>query len=148
MRTEEAFNALDVSALVIERNTESARLVRAVLEPWGVAVITTSSMAEAQSMVAAVRPDIILCDVHPPHAEGLEFIRWLRTSADVALQEIPAIAMTAAYEDIDARTARRAGFDVFLRKPIDPDQLPHTVALLLARRQSGTDRSDGTGAET
>jgi CheY-like chemotaxis protein len=44
--------------------------------------------------------------------------------------------MTAAYEDIDARIARDAGFDVFLRKPIDPDQLPHTVAVLLAWKRS------------
>jgi CheY-like chemotaxis protein len=55
---------------------------------------------------------------------------------DGRVRDIPAIAMTAAYEDIDARSARDAGFDVFLRKPIDPDQLPHTVALLLARQRS------------
>jgi CheY-like chemotaxis protein len=136
--------ALDVAALVIEPNLESARLVQAVLEPWGVAVITTSSTAEAQLLVAAVRPDIVLCDLHPPLAEGLRFIQWLRSSADGHLRHIPAIATTAAYEDIDARSARGAGFDVFLRKPIDPDQLPHTVAFLLAQSRAGGAGQDGT----
>jgi len=46
-----------------------------------------------------------------------------------------------AYDDIDARIARGAGFNVFLRKPIDPDQLCHAVALLIA--QSKTKRHNG-----
>ena len=130
---EEGRRTLDVTALVIEPNVESARLVQAVLEPWGVAVITASSTAEAELIAKAIHPDIILCDIEPPYAAGLRFIESLRTSSDGDLRRIPAIAMTAAYEDIDARTARAAGFDVFLRKPIDADQLPHTVALLVAR---------------
>ena len=136
MRTEESAKALDVAALVIEPSPDSARLVQAVLEAWGVAVITTSSTTEAELMIAAVRPDIVLCDIRPPRADGLQFIQWLRSSSDDRLRHTPAIAMTAAYEDIDARAARSAGFDVFLRKPIDPEQLPHTVALLLAQRRS------------
>ena len=93
-------------------------------------------------MATAVRPDILLCDIQPPHAEGLEFIRRIRNSGDSRLRDIPAIAMTAAYEDIDARTARNAGFDVFLRKPIDADQLPHTVALLVVNGRSRHNRSE------
>ena len=48
---------------------------------------------------------------------------------------MPVIATTVAYEDIDARTARAAGFDVFLRKPLDPDQLLHVVAFLVGARR-------------
>jgi two-component system, chemotaxis family, CheB/CheR fusion protein len=136
MRADEGANTLDVAALVIEPSLESARLLQAILEPWGIVVLTAASTAEAQLMITAVRPDIVLCDIRPPHADGLRFIRWLRSSSDARLRHIPAIAMTAAYEDIDARTARDAGFDVFLRKPIDAEQLPHTVSLLLAQRQS------------
>ena len=146
MRTEDASTTLDIAALVIEPNAESARLVQAVLEPWGVTVVTASSTAEAEVMVTAVWPDVILCDIQPPEADALRFIQRLRSSADSRVRNIPAIAMTAAYEDIDARTARGAGFDVFLHKPIDPDQLPHTVALLLARQRSGeSDRTQSDG---
>jgi CheY-like chemotaxis protein len=122
---------LNVSALVIETHPDSASLVQAVLEPWGITVLRASSTAEAATMIGAVRPEIILCDIAPPHADGLDFLRRLRASADPRLRTVPAIAMSAAYEDIDARTARAAGFDVFLRKPIDPDELPHTVAALI-----------------
>jgi CheY-like chemotaxis protein len=78
------------------------------------------------------RPDVILCDIAVRGTDAFSFIRRLRNSTDTKLNKIPAIATTVAYEDIDARTARAAGFDVFLRKPLDPDQLPHIVALLIA----------------
>jgi CheY-like chemotaxis protein len=125
---------LNISALAIEDDRESVSLLRAVLEPWGVLVVTTSSTEEAQRMLATLRPDIVLCDIDLPGADGLTFVRWLRESSDARLHKTPAIAMTFRYEDVDARTARAAGFDVFLRKPIDPDQLPHIVALLVASR--------------
>ena len=125
---------LNILALVIEDDRESASLLQAALEPWGVRVVKTSSTEEAQGVLAALRPDIVLCDIDLPGADGLTFVRWLRESSDARLHKIPAIAMTLRYEDVDARTARAAGFDVFLRKPIDPDQLPHVVALLVISR--------------
>lgn len=125
---------LNVSALVIEDDRESVSLLQAILAPWGVAVMTTSFTEEAQAMLATIRPDIILCDIDVPGVDGLTFVRWLRESPDARINTIPAIAMTCRYEDVDARTAREAGFDVFLRKPVDPDQLPHIVALLVTSK--------------
>jgi CheY-like chemotaxis protein len=118
-------------ALVIEKDPESVKLLRAVLERWDIAITTTTSTAEAEEMLRTLLPDVILCDIARGD-DALSFIRWLRTSDDPKLANIPAIAMTVSYEDIDARVARAAGLDVFLRKPLDPDQLPHIVALLIA----------------
>ena len=133
---------LNISALVIEDDHASASLLQAILAPWGVVVVRASSAEEAQVMLATVRPDVILCDIDLPGADGLSFARWLRESSDSRrLDKIPAIALTFRYEDVDARTAREAGFDVFLHKPVDPDQLPHIIALLVAR-QGGTPAPD------
>lgn len=132
---------LDMSALVIEDDQESASLLQAILEPWGVFVVRASSAEEAQLMLTTVRPEVILCDIDLPGADGLAFVRWLRASPERRLRTIPAIAMTFRYEDVDGRTAREAGFDVFLRKPVDPDQLPHIVALLVATK-GGTSAPD------
>jgi DNA-binding response OmpR family regulator len=41
--------------------------------------------------------------------------------------------MTAFYERYSTREVRDAGFDVLLHKPIDPEQLVHTVTLLVNR---------------
>jgi CheY-like chemotaxis protein len=119
-------------ALVIEKDSESVKLVRAILERWDFAISSAASTAEAADMIRAVRPHIILCDITPPITEAFAFIRDLRNSPDARLNKMPVIATTTSYEEIDARSARAAGFDVFLRKPLDPDQLPHIVALLVA----------------
>jgi CheY-like chemotaxis protein len=66
----------------------------------------------------------------------LTFIAELRNSRNARLSKIPVIATTVSYEDMDARRAREAGFDVFLRKPLEPDHLPKIVALLLAASMS------------
>jgi CheY-like chemotaxis protein len=73
-------------------------------------------------MIRAVRPHIIFCDITSPIPEAFTFIRDLRSSRDTRLSKTPAIATTASYEDIDASRARAAGFDVVLKKPLDPEQ--------------------------
>jgi CheY-like chemotaxis protein len=119
-------------ALVIEKDMESVNLIRAILERWGFAISRATSTLEAKEMIRAVRPHIILCDIAAPIADALSFIRDVRNSSDTRLKTTPVIATTTLYEDIDARTARAAGFNVFLRKPLDPDQLPHVINLLVA----------------
>jgi CheY-like chemotaxis protein len=119
-------------ALVIEEDPESVKLLKAILERWDIAISPVTSTAKAEEMLRTVLPDVILCDIGVRGTDALTFIRWLRSSGDPKLSKMPVIGMTVLYEDIDARTARAAGFDVFLRKPLDPDQLPHVVALLIA----------------
>ena len=119
-------------ALVIERDPESVKLVRAILELWDYAIISAPSIAVALELIRAAPPDVILCDIAAPVTEAFLFIRELRDSPDVRLKKMPVIATTASCEDVDARAVRAAGFDLFLRKPLDPDQLPHMVPLLIA----------------
>jgi CheY-like chemotaxis protein len=119
-------------ALVIERDAESVKLVKAILERWDFAIRSAASTTEAVDMIRAVRPHIILCDITTPITDAFAFIRDLRGSPDTTGNKVPVIATTTSYEDIDARTARAAGFDVFLRKPLDPDQLPQIVSRLIA----------------
>ena len=120
-------------ALVIENDPESVKLLAAILERWDFKITAVTSTAQAQDMLERTFvPDIILCDISIRGTDALTFIRWLRGSSDPRLSKMPVIGMTVLYEDIDARTARAAGFDVFLRKPLDPDQLPHIVTLLVA----------------
>jgi CheY-like chemotaxis protein len=123
-------------ALVVDRDAESVKLVRAILERSDLAVRSAASTAEALDMIRALHPDIVLCDIAVPMTEAFAFIRNLRSSPDVNLKKTPVIATTVAYEDIDPRAARAAGFDVFLRKPLDPDYLPQIVNLLLAASRS------------
>jgi two-component system, OmpR family, response regulator len=127
-------HSLDITALVVDDHLESILLIEVILEPWGVSIVSAASAAEAESMIQAIQPDVILCDLVMPGLDRLTFIRRLRTHGDPRIRNIPAVAITAMYEDISARIARDAGFDVYIRKPIDAEQLPHTIALLVEGR--------------
>lgn len=124
-----------IAALVVDDHRDSVRLLVAALEPFGARVIEAGSAPEARILIAAARVDIIVCDLGLPGENGLEFIRWLRSSREAA-RDVPAIAVTFFVERFGVREARAAGFDMFLKKPIDPTDIVHTVATLVNRRRS------------
>ncbi len=124
-----------IAVLVLEDHGESLALLHAVLEPAGIRVIASRSTEEAKRLMllGGVRPDVILCDLVLPGDDGLAFIRWLRAEGPEESRRAPAIAMTAFYERYGTREVRDAGFDVYVQKPLDPDQIPFTIGLLVAR---------------
>jgi len=122
-----------VKALVVDDHHDSVQLLAAALEPYGVAVITAASVAEARQILGAGEVDIIVSDLGLPGENGLELIRWVRSQPSG--RDVPAIAVTFFSERFGVREARAAGFDVYLRKPIDPTDIVHVVATLVNRRR-------------
>ena len=122
-----------VSALVVDDHHDSVQLLVEALEPFGVLVLAAPSAPEARELLNAIDVDIILCDLGLPGESGLEFIRWMRARSP--RHDVPAIAVTFFPERFGVREARTAGFDVFLRKPIDPTDIVHVVAGLVNRQR-------------
>jgi len=122
-----------VKALVVDDHRDSVQLLAAALEPYGVRVIAAASAPEAREILSAGAVDIIVCDLELPGENGLELIRWVR--AQPSGLDVPAIAVTFFSERFGVREARAAGFDVYLRKPIDPTDIVHVVATLVNRRR-------------
>lgn len=81
-------------------------------------------------MASREKPDLILLDISLPELDGWELARRLR--ADPALRHIPIIAVTAYAMAGDQEKALHSGFDDYLAKPIDEDQLWTKVARHLA----------------
>ena len=124
-----------IVALVIEDYEESVALLHAVLEPAGIQVLAARSAEDARRLMDTAKPDVVLCDLVLPGDDGLAFVRWLRDEGPAESRRVPAIAMTAFYERYGTREVREAGFDVYLHKPLDPDQVPYVVGRLIARRE-------------
>jgi CheY-like chemotaxis protein len=117
---------------VVDDHHDSVQLLVAALEPYGALVLAAGSAPEARALLSATDVDIIVCDLGLPGENGLELIRWVRARS--AGHEVPAIAVTFFAERFGVREARAAGFDVFLRKPIDPTDIAHVVAALVNRQ--------------
>jgi CheY-like chemotaxis protein len=124
-------------ALVIDDDAASIQLLHACLEPFGVRVTSSRSVAEAKQLIESVLPAIVICDLVIPPEDGLVFIRWLRARPPEQGGTIPVIAVTFFYDRFDVRDTRAAGFDMFVRKPIDPMDIVHAVTVLVNRRDRG-----------
>jgi CheY-like chemotaxis protein len=122
-----------VKVPVVDDHRDSAQLLAAALEPYGVAEMTAGSAPEARVLLSATEVDIIVCDLALPGENGLEFLRWVHSQP--AGHDAPAVAVTFFSEPFGVREARTAGFDVYLRKPIDPTDIVHVVATLVNRRR-------------
>ena len=76
---------------------------------------------------------MLIADLGMPTMDGFAFIAQVRESADTAIREIPAAALTAFARSDDRVRAMQSGFEVHLSKPIDPMELI-VAAASLARR--------------
>ena len=83
---------------------------------------------------ALVNPfDLYLVDVNMPKLDGYGFLRQLRSEP---IAQAPAIMVSSEAEAHDREEAYRCGANVYLVKPLQPEQLLTHVRLLLGDRQS------------
>src|SRR6187549_2205064 len=97
-------------------------------------VVTVGNGRLAVERVADVRPDIVLCDIIMPEKDGYEVCDFIKKNP--ALQHIPVLLLTGAFEPFDQERAARVGCDGFLAKPFEPQTLIAKVKELLARAPS------------
>jgi CheY-like chemotaxis protein len=62
-----------------------------------------------------------------PGLDGLNFLRRMRALPPERGSRIPAIAITAYYEDFAAAAALEAGFNAYMTKPVRLDELARLV---------------------
>jgi CheY-like chemotaxis protein len=68
-----------------------------------------------------------------PHEDGYALIRKVRTMLPESRKVMPAIALTAYARSDDRIRALRAGYQMHLVKPIEPNELLTVVASMLGR---------------
>jgi DNA-binding response OmpR family regulator len=108
--------------LVVEDDEAIGQALVGVLESQGFGVVLVGSGGEAVTMVASVRPDLVLLDLGLPDIDGVEVCRRIR-AIDAAL---PIVILTARHSEIDVVMGLDAGADDYVTKPF-------SLAELLAR---------------
>jgi PAS domain S-box-containing protein len=129
-----AFERCDgIHALLVDDEADGRELLAVFLGQQGALVTAVESAAAALTAIERARPDVLVSDIAMPAMDGHELIRRVR--ALPGGDRIPAIALTA-HASANARVeARRAGYDVYLAKPVDPAEL--AVALRRLARRPG-----------
>jgi two-component system cell cycle response regulator DivK len=107
--------------LVTEDHEENRRILRDLLTSAGYEIIEAVTGEEGVALAEAQRPDLILMDVQLPGVDGYEATR--RIKGNVALRQIPIIAVTSYALSGEDLKAREAGCDGYVAKPFSPRAL-------------------------
>ena len=121
----------DAKILLIENDASSAQAMATLLEKWGCHVVTSVSLIDALTQIAALGelPDAIVADLHLDHQEsGLAAVQQIRQQLQL---EVPAVIVTAAYPGKAAKEASLCGLEV-LTKPVKPAEMRALLSFLLA----------------
>jgi PAS domain S-box-containing protein len=110
-----------VTALVVDDNTVSRRILASLLESAGLQVITATGGLEAIVQARQHRPNVIFMDVKMADLDGFSATR--RLAADEATRHIPVIAVTASALGDTRKAARDAGCVAYLPKPVRAEAL-------------------------
>ena len=112
--------------LLIEDHGDSREALQMLLELFGHRVFTATNGVEGLALAASSSPDVVLVDIGLPGVDGYEVARRFRATA---VPHPTLVALTGYAADSDRVLAEQAGFDAYLVKPVDIDQLR---ALILA----------------
>jgi CheY-like chemotaxis protein len=110
--------------LIIEDNPDGRETLRILLELWGYEVEATGDGAEGVRKALDWRPGAAVVDIGLPGLDGYEVARRVRAAL---ARKVCLIALTGYGQPEDRRRALQAGFDAYLIKPADLDQLSHLL---------------------
>jgi signal transduction histidine kinase/ActR/RegA family two-component response regulator len=121
-----------VRVLLAENDVDGREVLTLILELAGAQVIAVETVRQALSAVDSFRPDVLVSDVGLPDEDGYALMRQLRTRDAARGGTTPAIALTGYVSSEDRARLLAAGFQIYLRKPMDPSEIVAAVASLTA----------------
>ena len=111
--------------LLVEDNAKNMTLLRDVLRATGYRTLEATTGAQALMLASEHGPALVLMDIRLPDMDGAEALSRLRMDERTA--SIPVLAVTAQAMKGDIERFQEAGFDGYLSKPVDIDELLTTV---------------------
>ena len=119
--------------LVVDDEPDARELLLTLLRDCGAQVEAVPSVRDALTVFPRLRPEVLISDIAMPDEDGYDLIRQVRTLPAGAGGRIPAVALSAYARAEDRRRAFLAGFNMYVAKPVDPEELLIVVASLVGR---------------
>jgi signal transduction histidine kinase len=116
-----------VRALIVDDNRDAALMLAEAMRSFGYEVRVASDGPAALDVAPAFRPQVVLLDLGLPVMDGYEVADRLRAAGVAALL----IAVTGYGQEADRTRSQSAGFAAHFVKPVDLDELKHSLERLL-----------------
>ena len=115
--------------LIIEDNIDMAESLRMLLDLSGYPVARAYNGFAGVELAGEFLPDVVLCDIGLPGGmDGYAVAAALRS--DPRTQSAILVALSGYAHDDDQRRALESGFDVYVRKPVEFEELERVLASL------------------
>lgn len=115
-------------ALIVDDDPDTVNLLKIIMRNAGMEVDSAYDGWEALQKCADIQPHIILLDLMMPGMDGWETYRGLRMMTDV-----PVIIISAISKKEQVIRGLQMGFDDYLVKPFDPQELIARIYAVLRR---------------
>lgn len=117
--------------LVVDDDADALLLMQTVLKSTRADVLVAASVKEALALLEQQSPALLISDISMPDEDGFTLIRQVRSRSIEQGGQIPAIALTAFAEAKNEQRILKAGFQLFITKPIEPMELVDKIIEVL-----------------
>ena len=124
-------HTMENTILVVEDDADLQETLALNLQNAGYKVFRASTIRQAEALVNAAVPHLVLLDWMLPDSTGLSFARKLRS--DSRTSAVPIILLTGRVQESDKITGLEAGADDYLVKPFSPRELLARIKAVMRR---------------
>lgn len=114
--------------LVVDDDLRLRSLLQRFLRESGYLVSVAKDAADARTLIAEYKFDLLIVDIMMPNETGLQFLEALRKTS-----RVPVILLTAMGETADRIAGLELGADDYLPKPFEPKELLLRLKNILKR---------------
>ena len=126
---------INVHALVVDDEPMNLVVAKSIFSRYGMKVSTALSGQESIDMCREVTYDIIFMDHMMGGMDGVEAMKKIRSDVKGLNKNIPVVALTANAMSSAKQMFMDEGFDGFVSKPIEIEELERTMKKLLPKSQ-------------
>lgn len=128
MYSEEYLSSLNI--LIVEDDPDSRDLYAFIFNSVGANVKLAASASEALQAIETFHPDLVMSDINLPDGNGCSLISQIKEIMQSQGKTIKGIAITGMTDP--ENKLFKAGFEKYLSKPVDPDNLINVVANMVS----------------
>jgi two-component system, chemotaxis family, chemotaxis protein CheY len=128
---------LPITVLVVDDNQHMRSILKELLRAVGVKKVKEAEdPVEAFELIKTIPIDLVLVDYSMPIIDGVEFTQMVRTGSDSPNPFLPIVMITGHSERSRVNSARDAGVNEFLVKPVTAKSLIERIQMVVNNPRS------------
>lgn len=120
-----------MTVLLVEDHADTRSVLGILLNRCGCRTVAAKNMKDASVRLQEMQFDVLISDLNLPDGDGIDLVREAKQ-----MQKLKAIAVTGRTSDEERSRGVAAGFDHYLTKPIDFQQLRDALGMKQPARAS------------